>query len=393
MYPTAHRSPRRLRIVTTAAAAALFGSVAIIGLAASPSSAGPTSEPIADRSAMSTPGACPTSAGVTVIIDFQEFEEDDSFAYIRCAPNAPSSGFEALEQAGIDHTPTTRSPGFLCRIAGIPAAGGTLVKSPKQGDPSTVSDACQVPSPTTAYWSYWLAPRGGSWCYSNFGAGNRKPPAGTVEGWSFVLNRSSSATPPPRIAPPPPLVGVANPSLPGKDCTVPTEGAPPTTAPTDPGSPTTRPKPGATTPTPGGPSNPSAPGSRPGNAGQPGSPAGPATGSGPGGSSQGSKDENTTSTTAKSGGSTSTTRADEDAAPGDDDSQDPSKPTGTEGSSSRGITDPEEIAALEGDIDLGDGGGSKGSPVPLIAAGVAAAGLVAGGVRQRRRSQASSGPT
>ena len=398
MYRSSPLPRRRARLVTTSAVL-LLGSVIGIGLDADPVAAAPSPDGAEARGSAATPGACTTAEGVTVIIDFQEL---GGGSYVRCAPNSPRNGFEALEQAGISYTTTTRSPGFLCRIAGKPAADG-----------SPVADDCRVPSPTTAYWSYWLAPRGGYWCYANFGAGNRRPPAGTVEGWSFSLNKTSSATPPPSIAPPDPLPGIPTTALPGKDCTVPTEGAPPSSTPTNPGTPTTRPYPGSTTPSPGAPSNPSGtaapsgpatpsnPTPRPGGGSRPGSLDGSAPGTGSdgppstqGGATEGgSTTDGSTSITGPSGSSTSTAPGTDGTGPAEDGTtEDPAQPDGVEASGNRGITDPAAIAALEGDVDLGDDGRSKGSPVPLVAAGVVATGLVAGGIRQRRRSRPGSDP-
>ena len=378
------------------AAVALLGAVTGFGLPADPVAASPTPDATEGLRAATTDGPCQTAQGVTVVIDFQELEGGSS---VYCAPNSPANGFDALKQAGISWDVAASSNGFLCRIAGRPSASGTPVVSPKNGDPSSVKDVCRVPSPTTAYWSYWLAPRGGYWCYSNVGAGTRRPPAGTVEGWSFVLNRSASTTPPPRIAPPAPIPGVAATQLPGKDCTVPTEGAPPpTTTTAPPPSPaTTRPPtvPGPTTPgTPSSPSGPSGP-SRPTRPGRPTGPGSLDGATSKPGDTDGptSPGEGKTTTTVPSDGSTSTTNGIGEAATGDGtEADDGDPPAGVEGSGSRGITDPDEIAALEGDVDLGDDGRGKGSPIPLVAAGVVAVGLVAGGVLQRRRRQAAPNP-
>ncbi|MFG3658630.1 hypothetical protein [Streptomyces sp. NPDC047706] len=55
--------------------------------------------------------------------------------------------------------------------------------------------------PASAYWSYWHAPNGGNWTYSQSGSSSRKPPLGSYEGWSFSLNKTASTNPPPRVAP------------------------------------------------------------------------------------------------------------------------------------------------------------------------------------------------
>lgn len=143
---------------------------------------------------------CTDGVGVTVVVDFQELGDDT--VLVRCAPEAPVDGFAALEQAGIPYRTTVAFPGFLCRIADRPD-----------------DDPCATSSPARAYWSYWLAPAGGEWCFSNYGAGNRTPPPGAVEGWSFALDRTTEDVPPPRVAPPPPPDGTEAHPLGETDCT------------------------------------------------------------------------------------------------------------------------------------------------------------------------------
>ena len=137
-------------------------------------------------------GACTTATGITVVIDFQDLGGGIS---TRCVSSKVENGFEALTAAGINFQTATRAPGFLCKIAGLPT-----------------TEQCIQPAPTTAYWSYWLANRGGNWCYSSLGAGNILPPPGSVQGWSFSLNRSDSDAPAPRV-PPPPALAASSPSL------------------------------------------------------------------------------------------------------------------------------------------------------------------------------------
>ncbi|MCX6523849.1 MAG: hypothetical protein NTX58_03640, partial [Actinobacteria bacterium] len=137
-------------------------------------------------------GACTTATGITVVIDFQDLGGGIS---TRCVSGEVDNGFAALTAAGINFQTATRAPGFLCKIAGLPT-----------------TEQCIQPAPTTAYWSYWLANRGGNWCYSSLGAGNIVPPPGTVQGWSFSLNRTDSDAPAPRVPPPPALAGTS-PSL------------------------------------------------------------------------------------------------------------------------------------------------------------------------------------
>lgn len=147
--------------------------------------------------AAATEGSCAQPDGVTVVIDFQQL----GGVSLRCGEGSAVDGFDALGRAGISFRTATRSPGFLCRIADLPT-----------------TDPCITPAPATAYWSYWLASRGGPWCYSNLGAGNRRPPPGTVEGWSFSLTTDGTTAPPPRVPSPGPIPGVTPASLGPADC-------------------------------------------------------------------------------------------------------------------------------------------------------------------------------
>lgn len=178
-------------------------------------------------------GPCPTAAGVTVVVDFQEL---GGGIWVRCTDVAVTTGFEALDRAGIPWTATLRVAGFLCRIDGKPSAAGMAMP-----DGTTLRDACQTTSPAHAYWSHWMAPRGGGWCYSNLGGGTRLPPEGTVEAWSFSYKRTASNPPTPRYPPPPQVPGAPTALLAG-DCdpsTTATTVPPTTPRPTGDGSPTT----------------------------------------------------------------------------------------------------------------------------------------------------------
>jgi hypothetical protein len=128
-------------------------------------------------------GACPTSSGVTVVVDFTAL---DAGVVVRCVPGAPSSGVAALADAGFDVTLVTTMPGFVCRIDGRPGAG---------------AESCASTPPADAYWSYWTAPRGGAWAYSAAGPAGSRPAQGAVEGWAFTTSATAS---PPSVAPPPP---------------------------------------------------------------------------------------------------------------------------------------------------------------------------------------------
>lgn len=110
--------------------------------------------------------ACPVGDGITVVVDFGPL---GGGVQIRCVTTSVSSGFDALEKAGFTYAGAQRFPGLLCRIDGKPA-----------------DDPCVSAPPSNRYWAYWTATApGGSWTYSDQGAGNRVPPPGSVEGWAF----------------------------------------------------------------------------------------------------------------------------------------------------------------------------------------------------------------
>lgn len=190
-----------------------------------------------------SPGACPTSDGVTVVVDFGGL---GAGTQVRCVPAVPSTGLAVLVEAGFAVTPVTTLPAFVCRIDGLPDAS---------------AESCATTPPATAYWSYWIAPRGGSWTYEPVGASGSTPTAGTVEGWRFVTGNTPQ---PPGIEPPPPPAAptarptpapTARPTVAPPAATPrPTTTQPPSTAtPTPSSSPTPRPTASATataTPTP-----------------------------------------------------------------------------------------------------------------------------------------------
>jgi hypothetical protein len=157
----------RLRCHLPSLAAAVLAVAGLVGISP-PSAAGAN-------------GPCPGTTGVTVVVDFQGL---GGGIVTRCATGSPASGFKALEAVGLSVTQVQNMYGFLCRIDGRPA--------PAQED-------CLHTPPATAYWSYWRANRGEAWVANSEGGLTRKPPAGSVDGWSFS---SGGKTVPPGIAPP-----------------------------------------------------------------------------------------------------------------------------------------------------------------------------------------------
>jgi hypothetical protein len=184
----------------------LIGALALVALG--------ISMPVAAAPAQSTSwhdGPCTDNVGITIVVDFQELEGGVN---VRCATGPVTSGLDALDKAGISWESASRFPGLVCRIAGKPDTG---------------TESCVNTPPLNAYWAYWLAPRGGQWCYSGVGAGNRVPPPGSIEGWSFALDRVAVDTPPPRYVPPAPIDNQPPNPLHRSDCGTPSNAAPSTT--------------------------------------------------------------------------------------------------------------------------------------------------------------------
>lgn len=123
---------------------------------------------------------CGTAAGVSVVVDFGGL---GGGVQTGCAPGDPTSGLAALQSAGFGYSFVPNRPGFVCRVNSLP-------------------DPCNG-APAHAYWSYWYAPAGGTWTYSNLGAASRDPAPGSAEGWAFG-DGDPPGVPPPQAAPPGP---------------------------------------------------------------------------------------------------------------------------------------------------------------------------------------------
>lgn len=123
--------------------------------------------------------ACGGHHGVTVVVDFTHFGGGITIA---CAPGDPTTGLAALRTAGFTLTGTKRyGLAFVCRINNLPAPA---------------ADACVNTPPAGARWSYWHAPRHGSWTYSGSGAASYNPAPNTVEGWAFGAGTAPGISPP-----------------------------------------------------------------------------------------------------------------------------------------------------------------------------------------------------
>jgi hypothetical protein len=125
---------------------------------------------VASASAGVVAGACQTSKGVTVVVNFGSLGWGTKVSCYTSA-TASTTGLSALHGAGFSTTPTQHDgPGFVCRIS---------------GQPTQDQEDCINTPPASAYWSYWQATNGNSWVYSNQGAATQHVHVGGFEGWSF----------------------------------------------------------------------------------------------------------------------------------------------------------------------------------------------------------------
>lgn len=149
----------------------------LLSLAAATSLAGAG---LVATAAPSHAAACSSTNGVTVVV------QSSSGTSVRCAGGDPSSAWSALQGAGHSLTPVQRFPDALCRIDGYPA-----------------SDPCVNMPPASAYWSFWHAPSGGSWTYSQVGIKGWNPKPGSSVGFRFGAGSPPSVAPATASAPAP----------------------------------------------------------------------------------------------------------------------------------------------------------------------------------------------
>jgi hypothetical protein len=144
----------------------------------------------------SGPGYCTSDDGVTVVVDLTAL---DGPVVVRCVEGplpASYSGWDALEDAGFNPQMPSRTPGFICRLAGEPTASRSLAIA----ENDDYHERCVNTPPTSAYWGYWYAKNGGGWSYSTSSAAGHRVVKGGFEGWAFSLN-SGDRPPKPGVAP------------------------------------------------------------------------------------------------------------------------------------------------------------------------------------------------
>ncbi|WP_375489337.1 prenyltransferase/squalene oxidase repeat-containing protein [uncultured Jatrophihabitans sp.] len=140
-----------------------------------PAKTAPT-KPTAVKTFLGSLGSCTTTKGALVAVDFAHW----SGPAVRGCDPAPTTGIKLLTTAGFTTAGDQHDgPQFICRIGHPLYNKGTQYPTPAQ-------DPCVVTPPASAYWSFWLAPKGSNtWSYSQYGAYADKPTNGEVEAWTF----------------------------------------------------------------------------------------------------------------------------------------------------------------------------------------------------------------
>lgn len=125
--------------------------------------------------------ACAPGAGVTTVVDYEKAGKNE--VALACADGDQASGFAALEAAGHTLGSVPGTPGGLCTIDGLPAAGYPF---------------CWEYEDANGYWGYYLEDGRGGWAESQLGGGDLTQPLakGSVIGWHFGLYGDGWPNPP-----------------------------------------------------------------------------------------------------------------------------------------------------------------------------------------------------
>lgn len=112
---------------------------------------------------------CAGEKGVLVVVDFGPLGGGIERG---CARGNPSSGYDALHNAGFTTAGTKQyGPSFVCRI---------------DKKPSVRQQSCTNTPPSKAHWSYWHGLPGKSrWVLSSVAVTGYDPRPGEIEAWSF----------------------------------------------------------------------------------------------------------------------------------------------------------------------------------------------------------------
>lgn len=164
---------------------------------------------------------CPTADGVTVVVDFHQLGGGVQTSCV--AGGGGDSAASLFPAAGYALTYVQRTPGFVCRVSGIPA-----------------DDPCVNTPPADAYWGLWWSDgKSGTWNYATAGAASLHVPEGgyVAFSWNGTSTRSApGATPTPHrpVTPTqPPSPSHSSTAGPAPEQPAPSTTATPTSAPPD----------------------------------------------------------------------------------------------------------------------------------------------------------------
>ncbi|MFC6153493.1 hypothetical protein [Nocardioides yefusunii] len=131
-----------------------------------------------------TGGAC-AADGVRVLVDFGALSDPDGPEGVpgrltACDDDvAGERADRSIVDAGVELTWASRSPGFVCRVQGLPA-----------------DDACVNASPADAYWAIWWAAAGDTeWVYSAQGLSSLRTPQGGAVALVWHTGRGRASSP------------------------------------------------------------------------------------------------------------------------------------------------------------------------------------------------------
>lgn len=125
---------------------------------------------------------CSSAKGVSVVVDFHQLGGGVQTA---CdAGGVGKTAYAQLQDVGHRLEQVQRTPGFVCRIDGLP---------------SPADDPCVNTPPADAYWSLWWSDgKSGRWTYASQAASSLTVPAGGYVGMSW---QGSGAKSPPGAPP------------------------------------------------------------------------------------------------------------------------------------------------------------------------------------------------
>jgi hypothetical protein len=110
--------------------------------------------------AQASGAGCTPGHGVTVVVEFNQLGGDD--VRLCDAGGGGRTAARLLEDDGLSLTYVQRQPGFVCRVAGVPA-----------------QDPCVNTPPDDAYWSLWWSDGSSdTWTYASIGVDSLTIPDG-----------------------------------------------------------------------------------------------------------------------------------------------------------------------------------------------------------------------